>query len=98
MSCLIDGSERAIDLYCRRQALRLVEPRKQPTVGQHARAFEAVDALVELARDKPRARVRRGEDVELFVSDLAENLDGSNCDPAVVSRLNQGLAGAEPAG
>lgn len=89
---LVESSEQAIVAYCRRSALALTRPRKRPTVNQQSRALEAVDALLELAREKPDARLGAGVDVRLFVSDLTENLEGSNCDPGVIARLDQGLA------
>jgi hypothetical protein len=85
-------AERTIAYYCRRRALAVAEPDKTPTAGLHARAFRAVDHLIELAARKPGARVSRGVDVKLFLGDLTENLQGSNCDPALVARLEQGLA------
>jgi hypothetical protein len=89
-------SEARIVSYCQRVALGLTEPEKKPTVGQQARALEAVDGLVALAREKPSARVSPGVDVGLFLGDLAENLEGSNCDPAIIARIDQGLASLPP--
>jgi hypothetical protein len=84
--------EASILEYCRARALSLTNPDKRPTVGQQARALEAVDALVALAAEKPAARVERQVDLGLYLGDLAENLEGSNCDPQIVARLEQGLA------
>ena len=89
---LVSDSEAAIVDYCRRRALGLTDADKRPTAGQQARALEAVDAMVGLAGDKPKAEVRRGVEVSLFLGDLTENLEGSNCDPLIVGRLQQGLA------
>jgi hypothetical protein len=93
---LVEESERAIVAYCRRVALGLADPGKRPTVSQQARAFEAVDALIELAAEKPGARFRPGVDVRLFMGDLAENLEGANCDPNVIARLEEALATLPP--
>lgn len=93
---LVGDSEKAIVAYCRRAALGLTDPGKRPTVDQQARALEAVDALIELAGEKPAARLRPGVDVRLFIGDLAENLQGSNCDPNIIARLDQGLATLPP--
>jgi hypothetical protein len=89
---LVEDSEEAIVAYCRRAALALTRPGKRPTVDQQARALEAVDELIALAAEKPAARTEPGGDVRLFVGDLAENLQGSNCDPIIVARLDAGLA------
>jgi hypothetical protein len=95
---LIADSEMAIEVYCRRSTLGLVKPRKRPSADQRARALDSVDALVALAHEKPAGRVRRAVDVRLLLSDLAEDLEGSNCDPAIISRIDQGLAGIPPTG
>jgi hypothetical protein len=94
---LVADSEAAIQLYCRKRALALTDPGKRPTVDQQARALEAVDALIALARQKPAARLRRGVGIRLFVGDVTENLEGSNCDPQIVARLQQGLSSLPPA-
>jgi hypothetical protein len=95
---LIADSEGAIEVYCRRSTLALVKPRRRPTSAQQERAFESVDKLIALAQEKPAALVRREVDVRLLLSDLAEDLEGSNCDPAIISRIDQGLAGIPPIG
>jgi hypothetical protein len=93
---VVSESEAAIQLYCRKRALALGDPDKGPTVGQQARALEAVDALVALADEKPAASLAPGVDVRLFLGDLAENLEGSNCDPAIVARLDEGISTLAP--
>lgn len=89
---LISSSERAILSYCRKRALALTDPDRAPSVQQQTRALEGVDALIALGQAKPAARVGAGVDVRLFLGDLVENLEGSNCDPAIIARLEQGLA------
>ena len=44
-----------------------------------------------LAARKPTAPVGPGQDLRLFVGDVAENLEGSNCDPRLIGRLEEGL-------
>jgi hypothetical protein len=88
---LVDSEDAIVD-YCRRRALALTDPQKRPTAGQQASALEAVDAMVSLASEKPDAKVGQGVEVSLFLGDLTENLEGSNCDPLIVGRLQQGLA------
>jgi hypothetical protein len=89
---LLADSEAAIVDYCRRRALALTDPEKRPTAAQHARALDAVDATIGLARERPEAEVMPGVEVSLFLGDLTENLQGSNCDPQIVARLDAGLA------
>lgn len=93
---LVLQSESAIVSFCRKRAVALTDPSKRPTVGQQTHALEGVDALIELARRKPAAKFRSGVDVRLFLGDLTENLEGANCDPAIVARLDAGLAQLEP--
>ena len=94
---LIDVYEHRIQAHCVRVARSLLSPRAAPSPRQEARAFAAADALVALAERKPAAPVGPGQDLRLLVSDIAENLEGSNCDPRMIARLERGLAGI-PAG
>lgn len=87
----VRASEQAIAAYCRRLALSPTERGKLPSAKQERRAFEAARRLTTLAREKPYATTGPGSDVRLFVSDLIENLEGSNCDPRLISVLEQGL-------
>lgn len=89
---LVTRSERAVSRYCGELALSLTGRRKPPSAAEQGRAFAATDRLIELARRKPAARVQPGVDTELFLGDLAEDLEGSNCDPRLVERIDQGLA------
>jgi hypothetical protein len=84
--------EAAIVRYCRARALALSEPDERPSVAEQSRALEAVDALVALAAAKPEAEVRPGVALSLFLGDLTENLEGANCDPQILARLDAGLA------
>ena len=89
---LLRTYEGLIATYCVRVARSLVEPQAGPTPKQEDRAFAAVDDLVALAGRKPTAPVGPGQDLRLFVSDVAENLEGSNCDPRLILRLEKGLS------
>jgi hypothetical protein len=89
---LVTRSDRTVGRYCGYLALSLTGQRKPPSAEEQGRAFAATDRLIELARDKPAARVETGEDMGLFLGDLAEDLEGSNCDPRLVERIDQGLA------
>jgi hypothetical protein len=89
---LVREDERAIQSYCVQFALYAAGQRKSPPASREQRALAAVDDLIGLARDKAFARVERGVNLRLAISDLAENLEGSNCDPRIVAGLNQGLS------
>ena len=89
---LVTRSDRSVERYCGKLALSLTGQRKPPSVEEQSRAFAATDRLIELAREKPAARVDTGVDMGLFLGDLAEDLEGSNCDSRLVERIDQGLA------
>jgi hypothetical protein len=89
---LVTQSARTVVRYCGNLALSLTGQRKPPSAEEQGRAFAATDRLIELAREKPAARVEPGVDTELFLGDLAEDLEGSNCDSRLVERIDQALA------
>ena len=84
--------DRRIATHCIRVARSLVRPRAAPSERERERAFAAADELIELAAANPTADLGAGQDLRLLLSDTVENLEGSNCDPAMLSRLQQGLA------
>ena len=84
--------EGRIETHCVRVAQSLVDPEAAPTPREEAEAFKAADDLVTLAERKPTAPVDVGQDVRLLLSDVTENLEGSNCDPRMIARLERGLA------
>ncbi len=89
---LVIDSERAVQRYCGKLALSVTGQGKPPSVSEQGRAFAATDRLIELARRKPAAPLERGVEMGLFLGDLAEDLEGSNCDQRLVERIDQALA------
>ena len=89
---LVTRSERAVQRYCGKLALSLTGRSKPPSPSEQGRAFAATDRLVELAHRKPAATGETGVEMGLFLGDLAEDLEGSNCDPRLVERIDQALA------
>ena len=87
--------EAAIVRYCSARALALADPAKRPTVAQQARALEAVDRIVAVAVESPEIEVKPKVDARLYAGDLIENLEGSNCDPLILGRLEQGLGAVQ---
>lgn len=88
---LVATYEGRIQEHCVRVARSLADLRAAPSPGQQRRALEAADALGALAARKPTAEIDVGQDLRLFLSDVIENLDGSNCDPRMRARLEQAL-------
>lgn len=89
---LVGSYESEIEAHCVRVAQSLVDPDAAPSPRQEDAAFAAADDLVALAAAKPTAPYGPGQDLRLFVSDVIENLEGANCDPRMLGRLEQGLA------
>jgi hypothetical protein len=89
---LVTRSDRAVKRYCGRLALAVTGQGKPPSAEEQSRAFAATDRLIELARRKPGAPLDTGLQMGLFLGDLAEDLEGSNCDPRLVQRIDQALA------
>jgi len=83
--------------YCVRVARSAVEPARAPDPAEEARGFAAAEDLIALAAEKPAAPLEAGGDTRLFLSDVIENLEGSNCDPRMLATLQRGLAGIPPA-
>jgi hypothetical protein len=89
---LVSRSERSVQRYCGKLALSLTGQGKPPSAEEQSRAFVATDRLIELASEKPVAPLDTGLEMGLFLGDLAEDLEGSNCDSRLVERIDQGLA------
>jgi hypothetical protein len=79
--------------YCRDLVLYLARRRGPPTQSETGSAYEAVDRLAAIARDKPAAALPlAGRTVRELLGDIAEDLEGSNCADNVVRRIDQALA------
>jgi hypothetical protein len=89
---LVTRSQGVVQRYCGRLALSLTGQSKPPSPAEQARAFAATDRLIDLARRKPAATYETGVEMGLFLGDLAEDLEGSNCDARLVERIDQSLA------
>jgi hypothetical protein len=88
---LLDTYDSRIAAHCVRVSRSLTDPSSAPTRAQSAAAFGAARALLALAARKPGAPLGAGQDLRLFVSDVIENLEGSNCDPRMIAVLSEGL-------
>jgi hypothetical protein len=89
---LVVRSDRTVQRYCGKLALSVTGRARPPSAEEASRAFAATDRLIELARAKPAASIENGVEMELFLGDLAEDLEGSNCDSRLVERIDQALA------
>jgi hypothetical protein len=84
-------SEQAIQAYCIRVGQAAGGGRELPSVAAQERAFESLEDLIGVVTTKPAAEVQPGVDARLLLGDLAENLEGSNCDPRLVERIDAAL-------
>ena len=89
---LIEAYDSRIATHCVRVSRGLVDPAARPSPQQTRSAFTAARRLLALAAEKPGAPLGAGQDLRLFVSDVVENLQGSNCDPRMIDLLASGLA------
>jgi hypothetical protein len=89
----VRGTQRRIQSYCRDLVLFLERRRRAPTTSETARTYDAVDRLVAIARAEPRAtHPETGRTVRELLGDISEDLQGSNCAPNVIERIERGLA------
>jgi len=90
---MVFAFDKRIQAHCVRVAASLTDPDAAPTPREKQNAFAAADGLIALAARKPTAPLGAGQDTRLFLSDVVENLEGFNCDPRMISRLERGLSG-----
>jgi hypothetical protein len=88
---VVSDAQRAIRSYCRQIALFFSRRGSQPSRSQTDRTFRAVDNLIALARRKPDALYQGREGLQDLLNDMAEDLDGTNCSPPLLSRIEEGL-------
>jgi hypothetical protein len=88
----VQSSRDAIRAYCRRVGLSIARGEVTQLATLLDQALAAADRLGELARAKPAAHVDPQSTTYDVLADTAEDLDGTNCSPAIVQRLERGLA------
>ena len=84
-----------VAVYCRRVA-RVLGGEPGPTAADYERVTSAIDRLVALAAQRPQATDAIGTTPRLALGDIAENLEGANCDPRLVERIDAALATLPP--
>ena len=88
---LIRRTERAVTDYCRGVAEALARG-QSPSAESFQRVTGALEGLAALARAKPEAPAPGGSSPRLALGDIAEDLEGTNCDSRLVRRIDQALA------
>ena len=63
-----------------------------PTPADLDRVNAALDELAQVAAEQPGAEMVDGTTPRLALGDIAENLEGTNCDPRLVAQIDEALA------
>jgi hypothetical protein len=88
---IIRRAQEEVAIYCRKVARGLTGG-DAPTPRDLERVTAALDELAELASRQPEAQTDDGTTPRLALGDIAENLEGTNCDPRLVARIDEALA------
>lgn len=92
----IEEAKLAVERYCIRAANRFRETGAAPPAAEYERAIAALDRLSELAREKPSASGPAGDSPRFALGDIAESLEGTNCDSRLVRHIDEELATIPP--
>ena len=87
----VAAGEDAIRAYCRRLGLHLAGRGTAPGEAVRQRALRGARSIATVARSKPQAPYGTGQTVRGLAADTAEDLEGTNCSPALVAELARGL-------
>jgi hypothetical protein len=93
---VVARSQTSLRGYCRILALYLAGKRAAPTDTDTREVDDALEQLIALAREKPDARAKNEETLRLVLSDMAEDLEGSNCSGSFQQKLDAALAALPP--
>jgi hypothetical protein len=88
---VIQRARDTVSAHCRQVADALAEGAPPPP-GGFERATAALDELARLAAEQPDAEAEDGTTPRLALGDIAENLEGTNCDARLVARIDEALA------
>jgi hypothetical protein len=92
-SRVIAVAQGRVDGYCAERALALFGEGKPPSSADLRAVDDALVALGGLAARKPEAESAAGVTPRLALGDIAENLEGTNCDARLVARIDSILTG-----
>jgi hypothetical protein len=88
---LIERAEAEVAAYCRGVAAAVARG-EAPNARSFARVTLVLEQLGELAAAKPDSETGDGSSPRLALGDIAENLEGTNCDARLVARIDEALA------
>lgn len=87
----ITETRAAVDAYCVHVGERVATGR-EPTAARFERVVAEIERLERLAARKPLAPAPDGSTPRFALGDIAEDLEGSNCDSRLVRRIDETLA------
>lgn len=87
----VRNAQRRVRAYCGAK-LRALARGGTLNTQAYTRASAALDRLGELAEAKPEAQLNDGTEVRLALGDIAEDLEGTNCDQGLVEMIEARLA------
>ena len=89
---VVERTQQEVIAYCQHVAEVVQTPGRVPAPQRFARVNAAIEELAGLAAEKPDAETPDGISARLALGDIAENLEGTNCDNRLVERINAELA------
>jgi hypothetical protein len=92
-SRVIAVAQRRVQGYCADRAQALFGEGEPPSAHDLREVDDALVALARLAARRPEAESAAGVTPRLALGDIAENLEGTNCDQRLVARIDSLLAG-----
>jgi hypothetical protein len=85
-----------VQAYCTQVAAYAVGRRGPPTDEEFDAVSAAIDRLAERAELSPEVLLPDGSTPRLALGDLAEDLEGTNCDSRLVALIDERLASLPP--
>ena len=92
---MVRDAQQGVTSYCRARA-RELGGGKPTSAKDLERVTSALERLAALAQAKPEAETGDGATVRLALGDIAENLEGTNCDERLVELIDSRLAELPP--
>jgi hypothetical protein len=91
---VIAKAKEAVSTYCSKVGAAIGGQGAGPSEGDYLDVTAALDDLAGLAARKPDAETNTPDRItaEVALGDIAENLEGTDCDPRLVEKINEALA------
>lgn len=93
---LVRRAQERVRSYCGQRVRALAGQGNPPSPRDFYVVTQVIEELGVLAAEKPEAETAEGVSVRLALGDIAEDLEGTNCDPRLVEQIDQLLSTAPP--